>query len=189
MAEYNEQKHWLDETANIFSDIYQWVTWWDARKYHMFPAFRHSSYSNITLAESCNATLKCHTQLWLLEAAWGDTSIMLTQINEFHSFLTEATSSSGKEPYSPACNRENKTTQICAAKAYAVEFSNTCAQHEAIEENTNLQVFVLASGARNRPLKIKTGMVGTFLHIKKPQIAAVNVKKYACRSGKAIKGC
>ena len=40
VAEYNKQKKQLSEIANIFPDISQWVTWWDARKYHMFPAFQ-----------------------------------------------------------------------------------------------------------------------------------------------------
>ena len=104
VAEYSEQKQWLDEIANIFPDISQWVTWWDARKSHMFPAFRCFGYSNVTLAESGNAMLKCHTQLWLLEAAQDDTSTMLTKINTFHSFLAQSTSSSGNGPCSLAHN-------------------------------------------------------------------------------------
>ena len=51
IAEYNEKKKQLDEIANIFPNITQWITWWDARKYHMFPAFRCSGYSKVTLAE------------------------------------------------------------------------------------------------------------------------------------------
>ena len=37
IAHYNEQKSWLDETANLFPDIARWVAWWNKRKYHMFP--------------------------------------------------------------------------------------------------------------------------------------------------------
>ena len=88
VAEYNEKKKWLDELANIFSNITWWRTWWDARKYHMFPAFRHFGYSIVTLAESGNSMLKHHMQLWLLEAACDLTSTILTQIHEFKSFLT-----------------------------------------------------------------------------------------------------
>ena len=88
IAEYNEKKKWLDEIANIFPHISQWLTWWDARKYHMFPPFRYFGNSNVTLAESGNSMLKCQTQLWLLETAHDDTSTMLTQIHEFKSFLT-----------------------------------------------------------------------------------------------------
>ena len=38
MAQYNKKKKWLDEIANIFLNISWWLTWWDARTYHMFPA-------------------------------------------------------------------------------------------------------------------------------------------------------
>ena len=60
--------------------------------------FRYFDYSNVTLVKSGNSMLKCHTQLWLLEAAWDDTSTMLTQIHEFNSFLNQVTSSSSKGP-------------------------------------------------------------------------------------------
>ena len=83
VAEYNKQKKWWDEIANIFQDIAQWITWWDARKYHVLPAFRCFGHSNVTLAKSGNAILMGHTQLWLLEAAPDDTSTIFTQINEF----------------------------------------------------------------------------------------------------------
>ena len=58
VGEYNKKKKWLDEIANIFPDITSWINWWDARKHHMFPAFRHFGYSNVTLAESGNSMLK-----------------------------------------------------------------------------------------------------------------------------------
>ena len=58
IGEYGEKKKWLDEMAYIFPNIIPWINWWDARKYHMFPAFRCFGYSNITLAESGNSMLK-----------------------------------------------------------------------------------------------------------------------------------
>ena len=88
VAEYYDRKKWLEEIANIFPQITSWINWWDARKYHIFPAFRQLGYSNVTLAESGNSTLKWCTQLWLLEAVCDDTSTMLTQIHEVKSFLT-----------------------------------------------------------------------------------------------------
>ena len=141
LAEYNKQKKWLEEIANIFPDISWCITWWDARKYHMLPAFRCFGYSNITLAKSGRTSLKCHTKLWLLAPAWDDMSTMLTQMNEFHSFLAKATSSSGKGPCSLTYNKAKRVTQICTPKAYTTKFSKKHAQHEAIEENTNPQVF------------------------------------------------
>ena len=94
VGEYNKKRKWLDEIANLFPDITSLINWWDARKYHMFPAFRCFGYSNVTLAKSGNLTFKHHRQLWLLEAACDDTSTMLIQIHELNSFLTQLTSSS-----------------------------------------------------------------------------------------------
>ena len=63
IGEYNEKKKHLNEIANIFPDITSWINWWDARKYHMFPAFRNFGYCNVTLAEGGKLALKCHMQL------------------------------------------------------------------------------------------------------------------------------
>ena len=168
------KKKWLVEIANIFPDITSWVNWWNARKYHMFPAFRHLGYSNVTLAESGNLMLKCCTQLWLLEVACDDTSAILTQIHEFKSFLTQLTSSSGKDPCYLTHERANKATQIHAAKAYTTEFSNKNACSVALEENANPQVFVPLSGTMHRPANPKTGLEGTFVQNKKQKKSAVS---------------
>ena len=40
VAEYNDKEKWLEEIANIFPQISSWINWRDARKYHIFPAFR-----------------------------------------------------------------------------------------------------------------------------------------------------
>ena len=163
VAEYNDTKKWLDEIANIFRDISQWLMWWDARKYDMFQVFRCCGYSNITLAESGNSMFKCYIELQLLEAAWDDTSTMLTQIHEFNSFLTQVTSSCGKGPCSVMYDRTNRATKICTAKAFMAEFSNKCAHSEATEENTNPQVFVPSGGTRHRPVKTETGIEEAFV--------------------------
>ena len=129
----------------------------------MFPAFKHFGYSNVTLAKNGNSMLKHHMQLWLLEAVCDGISTMLTQIHEFKSLLTQMTSSSGKGPCFLICERANRATQICTAKAYAAEFSNKHANCEALEKNANPQVFVPLGGARHRPMKTKKGIEGTFV--------------------------
>ena len=40
VVEYNDRKKWLEEIANIFPEIISWINWCDARKCHIFPAFR-----------------------------------------------------------------------------------------------------------------------------------------------------
>ena len=95
---------------------------WDARKCHIFPAFRQLGYSNVTLAESGNSTLKQCTQLWLLEAVHNDTSTMITQIHELEAFLAQQTASSGRGPCSQSHGRADIEIQMHAARAYAAEF-------------------------------------------------------------------
>ena len=114
-------------------------------------------------------------QLWLLEAAYNDTSTMLTQMHEFKSFLTQQTSSSGRGPCSLTHERSDIATQIHAAKVYTTEFNNTNACSAALQENANPQVFVSSSSTRHRPVKIKTGIEGTFVQ-KKEQMKS-SVKK------------
>ena len=80
VVQYSKLKQWLDKVANLFPNISQWLAWWDAMRYHMFPAFKCFGYSTIILAKSGNAMLKHQTQLWLLEAAQDDTYSMLTYI-------------------------------------------------------------------------------------------------------------
>ena len=41
IGECNETKKQLEEIANIFPQISSWINWQDARKYQMFPVFRH----------------------------------------------------------------------------------------------------------------------------------------------------
>ena len=173
VAEYNDRKKWLEEIANIFPQITSWINWWDARKYHIFPAFRQLGYWNVTLAESGNSTLKWHTQLWLLEAAHDDTPTMLTQIHEVKSFLTQQTTSSGRGPCSLSHERADIETQICAARAYAAEFNNINAHSAALEENTNPQVFIPSSGARHRPSKDQDKHTGCICTKKKQRKTTV----------------
>ena len=173
VAEYNDRKKWLEEIANIFPQISSWINWWDARKYHVFPAFRWLGYSNVTLTESGNSMLKWWTQLWLLEAAHDDTSTMLTQIHELKTFPTQQTSSSGRGPCSLSHKRANIDIQIHAARAYAAEFNNSEACSAALQENTNPQVFIPSSGTRHRPVKTKTSMQGAFVQRKKQKKTTV----------------
>ena len=167
VAEYNDRKKWLEEIADIFPQITSWINWWDARKYHIFPAFRWLGYSNVALAESGNSTLKWHTQLWLLEAARNDTSTMLTQINELKAFLSQQTASSGRGPCSQSRGRADIEIQMRVARVYAAEFNNNKARSATLHENTNPDIFIPSSGARHRPVKTKTSIQDEYVQTKK----------------------
>ena len=173
VAEYNDRKKWLEEIAYIFPQITLWINWWDARKYHIFPAFRWLGYSNVTLAESGNSTLKWCTQLWLLEAACNDTSTMLTQIHEVRSFLTQQTASISRGLCSLSYGRADIEIQMCVARAYAAKFNNNEAHSTALHENTNPQIFIPSSSARHRPVKAKTSIQGEYVQKQKQKKTTV----------------
>ena len=137
-----------------------------------FPTFRGLGYSNVTLADSGNSTLKRHTQLWLLEAACDDTSTMLTQIHEVKAFLSQQTVSSGRGPCSQSHGRADIEIQMRAARAYAAEFNNK-AHSVALHENTNPDIFIPSSGARHRPVKTKTSIQGEYVWKKKQKKTTV----------------
>ena len=109
--------------------------------------------------------LKCWSQLRLLKATKDDTSSMLTQIKELKSFVAQVATLSGKGTSSMTHERADRT-QICATKAYAVEFANKQANQEVSEESNNPQVFVPSSGVWDRPFKRKN-IEGTFVNKEK----------------------
>ena len=137
--------------ANLFPDISHCMAWWDARKYHMFPAFRYSGYSNIHIG-----------QKWQYNTQVLDTVIVIgdcmtwhifysTQIQEFKSFIAQAPTSSGRGPCFLTQDRADRTIPMHVAKVHVAGFSNKHAQQEATEENTDPQVFVPASCVWYRP--------------------------------------
>ena len=77
---------------------------------------------------------------------------MLTQINELHSFIAKASSSSGEDCDSLPPDRKIETPKYMW-QSLATQFSSKCPQWEATKENTNPQVFVQASGVRQHAVE------------------------------------
>ena len=94
-------------------------------------------YSNITLTESRNYTLKHQIQPWLLETAQDDTFSMVIQNEELKSFLAQTITSNEKRPSSMTCDRPDGNTEIHATKAHTAEFCNRKLGRGAWEENNN----------------------------------------------------
>ena len=53
---YNLFKSRIDDIAKLLPGISNWVYWWNARKYHIFPAFRIHGLSKVNLAKRGNST-------------------------------------------------------------------------------------------------------------------------------------
>ena len=92
---------------------------------------------------------------------------MITQIHKLEAFLSQQPASSGRGPSSQSRGRANIEIQMCTARAYAAEFNNNEARSAALQESTNLDIFIPSSGARHRPVKTKTSIQGKYIQTKK----------------------
>ena len=72
----------LGDTATLFPALSSWIQWWDARKYHVFPAFRKFGFSKSKYAKMENAGLKCEHKMMLVDPAKNDVSSKLCQEKE-----------------------------------------------------------------------------------------------------------
>ena len=102
---------------------------------------------------------------------------MPIQIEEFKSFIAQGTTSRGRGLNSLSHDKVDRSTQMCAVKSYAEEFTNKHTQQEVTRENNNLQVFLQASGVRHRPLKRKSSIEGTLVNKKKLKRRRANIYK------------
>ena len=78
--------HLLYQFAEFFPEVKNVLKFYDARKYHLFPAFRRFGYSGVTMAESGWAKVKRTGQLWLLEAARDDLTTMIIQCSDIKKY-------------------------------------------------------------------------------------------------------
>lgn len=162
VAEYNTLKSDLDKYVAMFPNIRHWVDWWDARKYHVFPAFRRFGYSRVTLAESGHAMSRRTNQLWLLDAARDDTNSMVIQVEDLKAFLEQTSSSSGTGPNLIARATDDRREQLRVAREYGREFLDREAMLQCREAEAEMMAtaFQPSVSGRHRPTKRK-GLDGT----------------------------
>ena len=110
---------------------------------------------------------------------------MLTQIEEFKSFITQGTTYSGRGMSSLTDYRADRSTPICAMKADVAEFTEKYAWHKASKEINIPQVFVPSSGVR--PLK-RMNLEGTLVNKQVEERKGQCIQNCACRLGKVIRG-
>ena len=121
LSEYNEIKSRLDCIGGVLSWISNWVNWWHARRFHLFPVFRGFSLSSLNLAEIGHSTLKRNRSLFLVDAAWEDVCSMIIQ-EEFTKFLEGRGKSMGRGPSTTSLAARDKRTQCKRAKEYVQSF-------------------------------------------------------------------
>ena len=167
VAKYNELKKLLLEFADIFPAIKPWLDWWDARKYHVFPAFRRFGYTGVTLAESGNAQIKRSTSLWLLDAAKDDTTTMIIQCANLQKYKEQILVDIG----SIASNQVNRASnarnqQLSMAKAYVQELQNPDHWQQHLEEHSSPGIFIPGGNAKHKAGR-GTGIQGSYVGVGK----------------------
>ena len=80
------------------SAVQNWLDWWLARRYNLFPVFRGFCISNFNQAEIGHATLKPLKPLFLVDAANEDAITMMMQEEDMAEFLKGQKQSTGKAP-------------------------------------------------------------------------------------------
>ena len=57
VGHYNKIREEVEEIVSIYLVVKIFFQWWDARRYHVFPAFRGFFFTGVSLAEAGNSTL------------------------------------------------------------------------------------------------------------------------------------
>jgi hypothetical protein len=78
--------------------IESWVRWWEARKYHIVPAYRGAGYKGCNLAEIGHSTLKKRQPMTLLDAVMEDICRVKMQDDDVEDFIQQKKPSCGTGP-------------------------------------------------------------------------------------------
>ena len=150
-SRYNEVIHLLYQFAEFYPEIKKVLDFYDARKYHLFPAFRRFGYSGVTIAESGWAKVKRSGQLWLLDAARDDISTMIIQCSDIEKYKVQTQHVVGDRAPNQAQKAFNsRAEQIKVTKKFAEEFDNSQAFKEHLEESISPRVFVPGPKAKHK---------------------------------------
>ena len=124
IADYDEIKHRLEQLAALVPSIGNWLQWWSARRYNLFPVFRGYCISSLNLAEIGHSTLKKKKLLMLVDASWEDVATMILQ-NEAHTkFLQGRDYSHGQGPTLQKKAMKSKREQLKRSRQYQENFLN-----------------------------------------------------------------
>ena len=169
-ARYNELMGMLYGLAEFYPEIKNILDFYDARKYHLFPAFRRFGYSGVTLAESGWTKIKRSGQLWLLDAARDDISTMIVQCSDIKKYTEQEQDVIGdRAPYQAQKAAESRAQQIDIAKKFAEEFENESAFDQHLKEFRAPKVFIPGpkakhkAGMRGRGKSVEGRFVGTHM--------------------------
>jgi hypothetical protein len=144
------------------NEVANWIRWWDARKFHMVPAFRGSGYKGSNLAEIGHAKIKRtstqKTEL-LLDAIMNDVLRMKIQDQELKDVLQNKGTSFGRGPTLLSTYAKSWREQNTMARQYGELLVDDAADMQK-ELQTQEDTFVPGqSSSHKAPIGVKKNTV------------------------------
>lgn len=153
LNDYKEIQSRFQVLGAIVPPIKNWIDWWDARRYHLFPVFRGYSISSVNMAEIGHSTLKRNKPIMLVDACWEDTCSLILQEEELDKFQKGRGYSHGRGPSTVKTALREKKSQLKRVKDYKEMFKQGGIEVQEGQENR----FVPSNKARHKaPFKYST---------------------------------
>lgn len=159
VAQYKVQLAILWEICDMYPDSRHFLNWWDARRYHVFKAFRDLDVPGMNLAEIGNSSWKPKHGLSLVEAAKDDAASMTAQVGDYLRFRQGEAHNKGKGPSYLAKANKSVKEQMAKARAYGEMFENAAAVAEQLYEETHPNFFHSNKSCKHKPAE-KKGLEG-----------------------------
>ena len=151
VAEYQLQLARLMEIADMYPDSRHFLLWWDARRYHVFKAFRELDCPGMNLAEVGNSGWKPKHGLSLVVAAKDDAASMTAQVGQYVRFRQGDYHNKGKGPTYLAKAQKAVKEQMCKARAFGCMFENATALAEQMIEEQHPNFFKSNKTCSHKP--------------------------------------
>ena len=152
VAEYKRIRQELITLAGSNVHLKSWIPWWDARRSHLFTAFRGTGYSGSNLAEVGNAAWTRGRQLSLVDAAYDDISTVIAQEQDVKAYLRGDHKQTGAAPSQMQQAARDRRFQLKRSHEYGENLSTEALLQQA-EEIANPTRFIPGDKSRHRPPK------------------------------------
>ena len=155
----------LQEIADQYPEVGNFLEWYYVRRTHLFPAFREGRHSGVNQAEIGNAKWKTthHRKLSLVAAARDDISTMMQQEVDVTRFEEGSTFRRGSGPTDVQHATKEKRAQMEQARSFAQILQNQAAMEMQREGEENPEHFLPSGKARHKPGKKTTGVQGKLI--------------------------
>ena len=161
VAAYQIQLARLREIADMFVGVSGFLDWWDARKWHVFAAFRDGLHSGINLAEAGNSKWKPPvTKLSLVKAAKNDIATMLQQESDMRKFEDGEDCPRGRGMTDIQRATKEKRQQIEQGREFGQMLSNSAALAMQTAAERDPDYFIPNKSAKHKQSKKKKGIEG-----------------------------